>query len=55
MTKKDQCKELMAKCFGPAAANMVDTLTEEECVQKCRDKVKAFMGEEKAKAFDAIH
>ena len=54
MSKKDKCKELMAKFFGPASANMVDTMSEEECVAKCRAKVAGFVGEEKAKEFDSI-
>ncbi len=55
MSKKDQCKELMAKFFGPSTAALVDTMSEEECVQKCRDKVRGFLGEEKAKVFDTIN
>ncbi len=54
MSKKEQCKELMAKFFGPATANIVDSMSEDECVQKCREKVRAFLGEEKAKEFDGI-
>ncbi len=54
LSKKDQCKALMAKFFGPATANIVDTMGEDDCVQKCRDKVKAFLGEEKAKEFDGV-
>ena len=54
MSKKDQCKVLMAKFFGPATAAMVDKMTEEECVSQCKTKVKAFLGEEKAKEFDNI-
>ncbi|MBN2457649.1 hypothetical protein JXB31_00790 [Candidatus Woesearchaeota archaeon] len=54
MSKKEKCKALMAKFFGPASANLVDTMTEEECVQKCKAKVQAFMGDEKAKEFDNI-
>ncbi len=54
MGKKEKCKELMAKFFGPATANIVDSMSETECVQKCRDKVKAFLGEDKAKEFDSI-
>ena len=54
MSKKEQCKQLMAHFFGPATANIVDSMSEEECVQKCRDKVKAFLGEDKAKEFDKI-
>lgn len=54
MSKKEKCKELMAKFFGPASANMVDMMSEDEVVQKCREKVKAFLGEEKAVEFDSI-
>ena len=54
MSKKDKCKELMAKFFGPATANVVDAMSEEDCVQKCKDKVTAFLGAEKAKEFDKI-
>lgn len=54
MSKKDKCKELMSKFFGPATANLVDSMSEEECVEKCKTKVKAFLGEDKAKQFDNI-
>lgn len=53
-TKKEQCKELMSKLFGPATAASIDAMTEDECVAKCKTKVNAFLGEEKAKLFDAI-
>jgi hypothetical protein len=52
--KKEKCKELMARFFGPATANLVDSMSEEEVVQKCREKVSAFLGEDKAKEFDNI-
>lgn len=54
LSKKDKCKDLMAKFFGPATANMVDTMSEEECVEKCKKRVEAFLGEEAAKEFDKI-
>ncbi len=54
MTKKDKCKELMSKFFGPASAKMVDAMSEDDCVKKCKDKVSAFLGDEKAKEFDKI-
>lgn len=54
MTKKERCKELMLKFFGPASAAQVDMMTEDSCVATCRAKVAGFMGEEKAKEFDAI-
>ena len=44
----------MSSYFGPATANLVDTMEESDCVAKCREKVKGFLGEEKAKAFDLI-
>ena len=44
----------MEKFFGPATAKMVDSMSEDECVEKCKTKVKAFLGEEKAKEFDNI-
>ena len=54
MSKKDKCKELMQKFFGAATASLVDNMAEENCVEQCRAKVKGFLGEEKAKAFDSI-
>lgn len=53
-TKKEQCKALMAKFFGPATAAQVDSMTEDECVAKCKAKVNGFLGPEKAKEFDSI-
>ena len=44
----------MAKFFGPATAKMVDTMGEDECVAKCKEKVKMFLGDDKAKEFDSI-
>lgn len=54
MTKKEKCKELMLKFFGPASAKLIDTMGEDECVAKCRTKVFGFFGEDKAKEFDLI-
>ena len=54
MTKKEKCKELMLKFFGAASAALVDTMTEDDCVAKCRSKVAGFLGEDKAKEFDKI-
>lgn len=54
MSKKDNCKEVMNKLFGPATAKWVDSLSEDECVAKCRAKTAGFLGEEKAKEFDKI-
>lgn len=44
----------MAKFFGPATAALVDSMSEDDCVQKCKEKVKALLGEDKAKEFDSI-
>ena len=54
MSKKEQCRLLMTKFFGPGTASLVDSMTEEDCVQKCREKFIAFLGEEEAKVFDNI-
>jgi predicted nucleic acid-binding Zn ribbon protein len=54
VTNKDKCKEIMQKLFGPATANLVDTMDENTCVQQCRQKVTALLGAEKAKEFDNI-
>jgi len=52
MDKKAKIKALMLKRFGQASANMVDSMTEEEAVTKCRAKLAGFFGEEGAKEFD---
>ena len=54
MSKKEKCKELMLKFFGPASAELVDFMTEDDVVEKCRAKVLSMLGEEKAKEFDQI-
>ena len=54
MGKKEQCKELMTKFFGPATAASVDGMSENDCIEKCKAKVKAFLGDEKAKVFDSV-
>lgn len=54
MTKREDCKKLMLRFFGPKSAATVDNLPEDECVQKCRSLVQGFLGEEKAKEFDKI-
>jgi monoamine oxidase len=54
MSKKEKCKEIFAKLFGPATASLVDSMSEEECIAQCRQKVKAMLGEDKAKEFDKI-
>ncbi len=54
MSKKAKCKEIMGNLFGAATASWTDRFTEEEVVEKCRTKVSALLGEEKAKMFDSI-
>jgi hypothetical protein len=54
MSKKEKCKELMLKFFGPASANLVDSMTEEECVAICKLKVSKLLGEKSAAEFDNI-
>jgi len=54
MSKKEQCKVIMTKFFGPATGALVDDMSEDECVAKCRAKVSAFLGESKAKEFDSV-
>ncbi len=54
MSKKEQCKKLMSKFFGPSSASQVDAMSEEECVEKCKAKVAGFLGESKAAEFDDI-
>ena len=53
-SKKEQCKAIMLQYFGPATASLVDQMSEEDVVQKCKQKVIAMLGEEKAKVFDSI-
>jgi len=53
-TKKEQCKDIMAKLFGPATARLVDDMSEAEVVEKCRAKVESFYGKEKGKIFDEV-
>lgn len=54
MSKKEKCKEIMGKLFGPATAANVDNMDESEVVTKCKAKVTALFGSEKAKVFDNI-
>ena len=54
MSKKEKCKELMKKFFGDATSKQVDSMSEEDCVFKCRAKVAGFLGDDKAREFDKI-
>ncbi len=52
--KKEKCKQIMLKYFGPNSAKLVDSMNEEECLSICKQKVYGFLGPEKAKIFDNI-
>ena len=54
MSEKDKCKKIMSNFFGPATEKMVDYMTEEDCFDRCRERVRVFMGEEKAEEFDKL-
>jgi len=54
MSKKEKCKAAMTKLFGPAAGNLVDSMSEEECVAKCRQKVQGMLGAARASEFDKM-
>lgn len=43
----------MTKFFGPATARLVEEMSEEECIPACRQKVRAFLGEDAAEQFDS--
>lgn len=53
-TKKEQCKQLMLEIFGPASAARVDEMSEDECVDKCKEKVGRLLGKRLLKKFDEI-
>lgn len=46
----------MGKFFGEASARLVENSSEpdDELIQKCRKKVAALMGEDKAAEFDSV-
>jgi monoamine oxidase len=52
MNKREKCKLQMLNFFGPASASLVDDMEEAEMVEKCRHKISAILGEEKAKEFE---
>jgi monoamine oxidase len=52
VSKREKCKEMMGKYFGAANAALVDSMSDSEIVEKCRAKIKGFLGDSKAKAFD---
>lgn len=46
MSKKDTCKEIMARLFGDVAAHEVDAMDEDHCVGQCKNNVRAFLGDD---------
>ena len=53
-SKKQQCKQLMLEIFGPRCAARVDDMTEEECIDKCKDKVRSLLGDHAARQFECF-
>lgn len=53
-SKKEQCKEIMLRLFGPASAAQVEEMDEEDVVEICRERTRQFLGEDDAKVFDNI-
>ena len=53
-SKKEQCKALMNEIFGPACAALVDNMTEDDCVEKCKEKIRVLLGKRLLKKFDEI-
>jgi len=54
MSRKEKCTELMVKFFGPSGAKVVASMSEEDCVARCRARVKGILGDEAAGEFDGI-
>ena len=44
----------MSKNFGPNSANMVEMMGEDDCVERCKQKVMMLLGPDKAAEFDNI-
>ena len=54
-TRKQACKERMHELFGPSAANLVNYMTEEDCIRRCKRKVKAMLNDVESKKFDKYY
>ena len=54
MTNKEECARIMKDLFGPISADMVNNMTEDNCVEQCKKKVMAFLGPKRGKLFDGI-
>jgi hypothetical protein len=44
MSRKEQCRIILANILGEAAAATVDTMSEEECIERCKEIVADFLG-----------
>jgi len=44
----------MLKYFGLASAQLIDTMSEDECVPNCRAKITGFIREDAAKELDNL-
>lgn len=53
MNKKQLCAELFSSLFGPTTGKLIDASTDDDSViiAKCRSKIAAFFGEERATFF----
>jgi len=52
VSRREKCKEIMGKYFGAANAALIDNMSDSEVVDKCRAKIKGFLGDTKANDFD---
>ncbi len=53
-SKKQQCKQLMLDIFGPKCAARIDEMTEAECVDKCKEKVRSLLGDHAVRRFECL-
>ena len=45
MAKKEQCRNLVQKLIGDAAASQVDDMADEDCVDKTKELIRMYLGE----------
>lgn len=54
LSLKSECKQIMTRFFGEDVAAEVDTMSESDCVERCRAKVTGLIGAEAAAIFDTL-
>ena len=54
-SKKKQCKQIMSELLGPVSASKVDDMSESDCVEQCKEKIRTLLGDRVAAQFDNIH